>query len=85
MSDTLNALRDLDRAEVEPFALKIVSTIDPYCSRVEVAGSIQRRKPTVNDIEIVVQPKPEYSLCTKEDGASKSKGPLIYPLGQLPK
>ena len=57
-SDTLNVLRSLDRSEVEPLASKIVSTIGPYCTRVEVAGSIRRRKPTVNDIDIVVQPKP---------------------------
>ena len=57
-SDKFNKLRGLDRSEVEPLAFKIVSTIDPYCSRVEVAGSIRRRKPTVNDIDIVVQPKP---------------------------
>ena len=58
-SDTLNLLRDLDRSEVEPLAFKIVSVIDPYCTRAEVAGSIRRRKPMVNDIDIVVQPKPQ--------------------------
>ncbi len=39
-SDTSNALnvrRGLERAEVEPLAFKIVKTIDPYCSRAEVA------------------------------------------------
>ena len=56
-SNGLNVLRDLDRSEVEPLASRIVNTIRPYCSRVEVAGSIRRRRPTVNDIDIVVQPK----------------------------
>ena len=54
---TLNVLRGLERAEVEPLASKIVSSIDSYCIRVEVAGSIRRRKDTVNDIDLVVEPK----------------------------
>ena len=58
-TNTLNVLRGLARSEVECLAFKIVITIDPYCSRAEVAGSIRRRKPIVNDIDIVVQPKPQ--------------------------
>lgn len=57
-SSTLNILRDLDRSEVEPLAFKIISVIGPYCTRAEVAGSIRRHKPTINDIDIVVLPKP---------------------------
>ena len=53
----LNILRGLDRAEVEPLAFKIVSTIEQHWIRVEVAGSIRRRKPTVNDIDLVIQPQ----------------------------
>ena len=56
-SDTLKILRGLDRSEVEPLAFKIVSTIEQHCIRVEVAGSIRRQKPTVNDIDLVIQPK----------------------------
>jgi DNA polymerase (family 10) len=55
--DTFNVLRGLERAEIEPLALKIIGAIDPYCTKVEVAGSIRRRKDTVNDIDIVVLPK----------------------------
>ena len=55
----LNVLRGLERAEVEPLASKIVSSIDSYCTRVEVAGSIRRRRDTVNDIDLVVEPKPQ--------------------------
>jgi DNA polymerase (family 10) len=61
-SEALNVLRDLDRSEVEPLAFKILSTIEPYCTRVEVAGSIRRRRPTVNDIDLVIQPKPQSWL-----------------------
>ena len=57
-SDKLNVLRGLDRFEVEPLAFKIISVVEPYCLKAQVAGSIRRRKPAVNDIDIVVQPKP---------------------------
>lgn len=57
-SDALNALQGLDRAEVEPLAFKILEAIEPYCVRVEVAGSFRRQKQTVNDLDIVVQLKP---------------------------
>jgi len=58
-SDTLNAFRDLARAEVEPLAFKINGAIEPYCVKAQIAASVRRRKPTVNDIDIVVQPKPQ--------------------------
>lgn len=58
-SDTLNVLRGLDRAEVEPLAIKIISVIEPYSLKAEIAGSIRRCKDTVNDIDIVVEPKPQ--------------------------
>lgn len=61
-SDALKVLRNLARSEVEPLAFKIVSVIKLYCSKAEVAGSIRRRKTTVNDIDIVVQPKPDSWL-----------------------
>jgi DNA polymerase (family 10) len=57
-SDALNVLQGLDRAEVEPLAFKILEAIEPYCVRVEVAGSFRRQKQTVNDLDIVVQLKP---------------------------
>ena len=31
--------------------------LQPYCSRIEIAGSIRRRKPVVTDIELVAVPK----------------------------
>lgn len=57
--DTLNILRGLDRSEIEPLAFKILTTIEPYCTRSEIAGSIRRRKGQVNDIDIVLVPKPQ--------------------------
>jgi len=55
-SDALNVLQGLDRAEVEPLAFKILEAIEPYCVRVEVAGSFRRQKQTINDLDLVVHP-----------------------------
>jgi DNA polymerase (family 10) len=57
-------LRDLDRAEVEPLAFKILQAIEPMCEKVQIAGSIRRRKGGVNDIDIVVQPKQSFTTVT---------------------
>lgn len=46
----------LERAEA--IAKKIVEELSPYCERIEIAGSVRRRKPEVGDIEIVAIPKP---------------------------
>ena len=35
-------------------AEKTKAQLAPYCERIEIAGSIRRKKPDVGDIEIVV-------------------------------
>lgn len=42
----------LVKAEAE--AGLIIAGLEPYCTRIEVAGSIRRRKDNVNDIDIVL-------------------------------
>jgi DNA polymerase (family 10) len=44
-------------ARAIPLAEKIKAAISPACERIEIAGSIRRRKATVGDIEIVAIPK----------------------------
>ena len=39
-------------------AERVKAELAPHCERVEIAGSIRRRKPEVGDIEIVAIPKP---------------------------
>ena len=43
--------------QMEPIAKSIVDKLNPHCERIEVAGSIRRRKAEVGDIEIVCIPK----------------------------
>lgn len=44
-------------AEAERLAADVVELLRPACERIQVAGSIRRRKPDVKDIEIVAIPK----------------------------
>jgi DNA polymerase/3'-5' exonuclease PolX len=39
------------------YSTRIVEILSPHCSRIEVAGSIRRRRPDVNDIEIICESK----------------------------
>lgn len=43
--------------QAQNLASKIVASMREYCDRVEIAGSIRRRKPECGDIEIVAIPK----------------------------
>ncbi len=53
MSDVQERL-SLKDAQFE--ALLVVSILGPYCTRIEIAGSIRRQKETIGDIEIVCIP-----------------------------
>ena len=44
-------------AEAEEIASLVVEKLMPYCQRIEIAGSIRRRKAEIGDIEIVAEPK----------------------------
>ncbi len=40
----------------------IIARLAPYCSRIEIAGSIRRRRPRVNDIDLVLIPSDLWNL-----------------------
>ncbi len=44
------------------FAQTLRELLEPACERIEIAGSIRRRKPEVGDIELVAIPKPTTDL-----------------------
>lgn len=44
-------------ANGEAIAAKIIATLAPMCERIEVAGSIRRRRQSVGDVDIVLLPK----------------------------
>jgi DNA polymerase/3'-5' exonuclease PolX len=43
--------------DIKLIAENVVSELNPYCERCEIAGSIRRNKPECKDIEIVIIPK----------------------------
>ncbi len=49
-------------AQAEYLAAELVALLSPACVRIEVAGSIRRRKATVGDVELVMVPKLEAEM-----------------------
>ena len=68
-------------------ALKIAQNVKeilaPHCHRIEIAGSIRRKKPEVKDIEIVAIPKP-YETGLFASGIAPVVDQWPKSLGQLP-
>ncbi len=52
----------MELGKAQRIAAEVVKVLAPYCSRIEVAGSIRRRKPLVNDIDIVLIPSDPWNL-----------------------
>lgn len=46
----------MDYSQAVEIAKAWVENLSPYCQRIEIAGSLRRRKPEVKDIEIVAIP-----------------------------
>lgn len=68
-------------------ALKIAewvkSELAPHCERIEIAGSIRRKKPDVKDIEVVAIPKP-YDVGLFASGIATVLNQWEMVKGQLP-
>ena len=62
-------------------AESVVRQLSPHCERIEAAGSIRRRRPEVNDIDIVLVPSDrarlDYVLMSLGNGKMKMSGPKI--------
>ena len=50
----------LERAKA--IAEEVIKRLSPYCQKIEVAGSVRRKKPTVNDIDLVLIPSDLWNL-----------------------
>ena len=70
--------------EALKIALTVKELLAPHCIRIEIAGSIRRKKPEIGDIEIVAIPKPystgifESGIATVVNKWEKVKGELEY-------
>ena len=69
--------------EAYKIALEVLEQLKPYCERIEIAGSLRRKKSEVGDIEIVAIPKP-YSVGLLEDGIASVVNKWQKVKGELP-
>ena len=67
----------MELKKAQAIAEDVVKQLSPHCEKVEVAGSIRRRRPLPNDIDIVLVPKPlmDYAVhqVLMELGGGKMK------------
>ena len=54
-------------------AERIAAELTPFCDRIEIAGSIRRQRPVVNDIDLVVLPKQGSFYALQERCKQHSK------------
>ena len=79
-------------AEADRLAGQIVAQLAPHCVRIQVAGSVRRRRPEVGDIEVVAIPKPydvglfRSGIATVVDQWPKVRGelPCKYTQRRMP-
>ena len=69
--------------EANLIAHRVIAELAPHCERIEIAGSIRRRKPEVKDIEIVAIPKP-YDVGLFASGIAKVVNQWRKVRGELP-
>ncbi len=70
-------------AEAEKIANNVKELLAPHCERIEIAGSIRRKSPEVNDIEVVAIPKP-YDIGLFESGIATVVKQWKKVKGELP-
>lgn len=70
--------------EAKEIADEVVAQLEPHCIRIQIAGSIRRKRPEVKDIEVVAIPKPYHTGLFASGVAAvvgqwqKVKGELDY-------
>ncbi len=67
--------------EAYTIATKVIEQLKPYCERIEIAGSIRRKKSQIGDIEIVAIPKeygPNDGIAAIVNQWPKVKGEMIF-------
>lgn len=73
----------MEYATARSIADKIMAELQPYCHRIEIAGSIRRECPFVKDIELVIIPKP-YETGLFESGIATVINKWAKVKGELP-
>ena len=69
----------MELKHAEEIAGEIIQALQPHCQKIEVAGSIRRKKPYVHDIDIVLVPANQGALLVALNalGSRVKEGPAI--------
>lgn len=54
--------RPIPLAKARRYAEQIAEALQPFCARLEIAGSIRRERPFCGDVDIVAEPRDEAAL-----------------------
>lgn len=63
-------------AHAQKIAQELINLLNPFCDRIEVAGSVRRKKNIVKDIELVIIPK----KVIEKAGLFGDEEIIAYPL-----
>ena len=73
----------MEYLKAKKIADSVLQELKPHCERIEIAGSIRRKKANPNDIEIVAIPKP-YDVDLFESGIATVINQWKKVKGELP-
>ena len=73
----------MEYKKAKEIADSVLQELKPHCERIEIAGSIRRKKANPNDIEIVAIPKP-YDVDLFESGIATVVNQWEKVKGELP-
>lgn len=63
----------MDLAKAQVIADRVVEELKPYCDKIQVAGSIRRKKPFVRDIDLIAIPSNQGQFYQKLQSLGKVK------------
>jgi DNA polymerase (family 10) len=63
----------LELEKAEKIASQVIQTLKPYCEKIEVAGSIRRKRPFVHDVDLVAIPRNQGQFITRLNAWGKIK------------
>lgn len=81
MSATTNRIQ---LAAADKIATSVLWQLEPHCERIEIAGSVRRRRPTVGDLEIVCIPSAYAPLPLFASGIATVVNQWPRVKGELP-
>ena len=63
---------NMELGRAKTIAEEVIKRLSPYCQRIEIAGSVRRNKPTVNDLDFVLIPSDPWNLSHEIMGLGPS-------------